>query len=116
MTTTFSYRGSHAKEDPVRRVKYITFSVSRYRKYLKTLHFNDLVTINQAVRAAERYLSQPVTEKHFERVKDDLFHSNYTWEQAQKEYKTRGDLLTDAVWLEGFHVSDNGELTMDIGS
>jgi hypothetical protein len=46
--------------------------------------------VAEAVEEVEKYLSFPLTEKYYDRVKDNLFHDPMSWEEAQKFYDYRG--------------------------
>lgn len=82
----------------------ITFDISRFSRYKDKLIFNEPVSEAEAVKAVESYLSEPITEHYFERVKDDLFHSvsilNFD-ELIENGFLKRGNLLTEAIFLEG---------------
>ena len=75
------------------------------------------MTRKAAIQAAEAYLNQPLTQEWFEARADALFESDLTWEAAQKNYKTRGSLLTDMIYIEDLsHVTEDGVMSMDFGS
>ena len=98
-------------------VKSVKFDVSRFGKFTHTIKFSEPVTVFTAVLAAEKFLSEPLTKEWYEKVQSDLFYNETPWEKAKTEYKCRGDLLTDAVWMEGIDVNEaNGMLTFRIGS
>lgn len=80
-------------------VKKITFSVSRYGKHKKTLFFKKPISELKAIKKTEKYLSKPYSEKYYEKVKDDLFYSELSYEEAFGEFITKGDLLTDCIFL-----------------
>ena len=96
-----------------KQVNSVTFSISRYSKYMETLHFDTFLTVKQAVERVEDYLSEPLTQEYYEKIQDDSFIN--TWDEAKKEYKTRGDALSGAIFLEECDVYDN-ELSFSIGS
>jgi len=78
---------------------HIKFDISRYGKHTHTLVFDKAMTINQAIKKAEEYLSEPLTEEYYNNIKDDLFNCE-GWEEDKKYFKCRGNCLTDAKFLE----------------
>lgn len=109
----FFYKNSTGvKEYPnvEKNISSVVFDISRYGEHRETIKFKENVTIKYAVEEVEKYLSEPVTEEYFERVEDDLFDSDMDWEGL-----TRGDLLTDARYLEEFYINNN-VLEFGIGS
>lgn len=100
---------------PVKNVNSVTFDISRYGKQTHTLHFKEPVAQHEAISAAERFLSEPLTEEYYNQIKDDLFNKEMSWEQAKIEYEHRGACLTDARFLEFVELKD-GTLTLFCGS
>lgn len=99
------------------KAKKIAVPVSRYGKYDAILTVKKPITERVAVQLAELYLSSPITKAHFERVKDDLFDDDLEWETLkEKGYETMGDLLTDAIFLEGIYVDKDGVMHFEMGS
>ncbi len=96
-------------------VNSVKFNISRYGKFKETLTFNPAVSEKEAIEAVETYLSQPLTEEYFDRIKSDMFHDYLSWEKAQEDYYCRGDCLTDSKFLERVYLKD-GEMTFFIGS
>lgn len=80
----------------------IRFDISRYGSHQKTLRFKTKVTEKKAIRYAEKYLSKPLSERYYNRIKEDLFH-RYEWDQAKHIFNTRGDCLTDLKFLESVY-------------
>lgn len=98
------------------KVLSVKFNISRYGKYTKTLTFSRQISINNAIEKAEEYLSQPVTEEYYNEIRDDLF-DNETWEQVKDKNYIRGDLLSDAIFLESASISRKGGcVTLSCGS
>jgi len=81
------------------KVKSVQFDLSRYGSVKKIIKFPTPVTYQEAILAAEEYLSQPLTKEYYEIIKEDTFHE-HEWEEAKKWFKCRGDCLTDAKFLE----------------
>jgi hypothetical protein len=96
-------------------VKEVQFNISRYGKFKHRIVFDNPVTVRQAVREVEWYLSQPLTQDYYEPMVWDTFHE-MSWEEASKSFKWRGDCLTSARYLEGIDVSSKGIMTLAIGS
>jgi hypothetical protein len=99
----------------VENVKCVRFDISRYGKYEAEQDFAKPLTVMGAIRKVEEFLSGPLTQEYYERVKDDTFHE-FEWDRAQNYFKCRGAVLTDAIHLEGFNVDHNGVLRFSIGS
>jgi len=117
VSTGFQYDNCLDREycDKKHIVNNITFFISRYREYSKTITFKTPVTEKHAILAAEQYLSKPLTKKYYERIKEDTFHGQ-SWEDVKEIFTSRGDCLTSAVFLEEVTISEAGHLTMFIGS
>lgn len=79
--------------------------------YTETITFKKPVTEADAITAAEKFLSEPVTEEYFLPRADALFHKN----RKYTDYKTRGDMLSDLRFLEIVNIVD-GEMEMDFGT
>ena len=104
------------KENGKKCVTSLKFDVSRYGAVTHTLEFVEPVTKTVALEAIERYLSEPVDEDHFARVRNDLFDVTRYNNQNLSKY-TRGDLLTDARFAEHFRcIGGNGEYELECGS
>ena len=104
-------------DDTVKNVKSVTFNISRYAKYSMTIRFDyqKPMTEKGTIEYVEEFLSKPLTEDWFNMVRDDTFHE-FTWEEAKEQFVCRGDVLTDAKFLEGTHLSQDGNMTFGIGS
>lgn len=81
----------------------VKFCTSRYDKHSKTLTapIGETWTAKCALEKAEEWLSQPMTEEHYESIKDDTFHS-MDWAEAQQCMRLRGEGMGDRVFLEHF--------------
>lgn len=73
----------------------INFPVSRYEKYIVTLSFEKPLIITEAIKRAEKFLSQPLTEKWWNKVKDNLIIDVPDYDQM-----CRGSLLGDFIFIE----------------
>jgi hypothetical protein len=113
--TQFSYHLSTPKplDQVQRKCVTITFDVGRYGINTHTMVFETKVTEVEAVRAVERWLSQPMTVEHLERLieDNDLFDSDATLQ----DYPIRGDALGDCIYLESV-ICDEGHITLLCGS
>jgi hypothetical protein len=49
---------------------HITFDISRYGKYTRTITFNTPLTEKEAVREAESYLSVPIDRDYYNLIRD----------------------------------------------
>ena len=100
-----------------RNIQVIIFDISRYGKYSHAINFNVPVSEKEAIKKIEKYLSEPITEYYFNKVKDDLFENDLEYnELSEKGYKCRGDLLTDASFLEEIKVVKEGVVIVKGGS
>lgn len=111
---SFRYIIVNSNFDSRRNVSKVIFNTSRYGKHQAVIEFGEPVTEIEAVQEAEKWLSQPLTEDHFELVKDDLFTIRPVWEGYK--YSSRGTLLGSAIYLERIIRGDNGVITLRVGS
>ena len=81
------------------KVKKIRFDISRYGEFSEVIEFPKTVSIDEAVKAVEEFLSQPLDEAYYMKIREDLFHEA-PWEEAKEWFHTRGDCLTDCKFLE----------------
>lgn len=93
----------------------VKFSISRYDKYSHTILFDKPCSVPDAISAAEEYLSYPLTEEYYNKFRDDLLESEWTWEQAKNEYNNRGECLSDCGCLRYVELDDNGILSLFCG-
>nr|QBK90991.1 MAG: hypothetical protein LCPAC201_02920 [Pithovirus LCPAC201] len=96
-------------------VKYITFPISHTEKHYHRINFAIPVTERQAIEAAERFLSKSLDEKYYDMIADDLDGKHLSWIKAMKQYKYRGDCISDqkfngCVWISGIR---NGNLDIN---
>lgn len=96
-------------------IRSVRFAISRYAKYELTIRFRTPVTEETAIKQVEEFLSTPLSEDYYSIVKADTFHEA-DWEDAQRMFKCRGDVLTDCRFLEAVYVSPAGELSFGMGS
>jgi len=100
--------------DDVKNIDTVVFNISRFGKYKHELVFSNKVSEKEAIETVERYLSKPLREIYYNNIKDDLFH-NAQWDEAKTFFVSRGDCLTDSVFLEETTIKD-GQLSFFIGS
>ena len=105
-------RPYHTKSN--KDIKSITFPISRFEKYMHTINFLPRVNEKQAIEAAEKYLSEPLTEEWYSKVQDDTFYE-FPWESAKDTYKNRGETLTDLRFIEIIEIKD-GKMKLILGS
>ena len=118
---TFAYINCLDREyaDTKAKIERVVFDYSRFGSHKHTIHFTkdgvaQPVTEKAAITAAEAWLSEPLTEEHYEKIKHDLFHG-YEWEDAKEVFGCRGECLTDSCYLEIAHF-ERGTLTLECGS
>ena len=103
-------------ENTNKQYRSITFNISRYGKYQKTIKFGKQVTEQEAVRAAEKYLSVAVSNIYYKKIRDDSFIESNTFKEFNQHYKTRGDCLSDARMLEQIDQLNGTALVIHCGS
>ena len=102
--------------DDEQKVKSVSFKISRYGKFTKTIKFSPKATEKEAIMAVEIFLSKPLTKQYYEKIKNDTFHE-HEWKEAKKYFNCRGDCLTDAKFLEVVYFDEETkEMTFFIGS
>ncbi len=94
-----------------RCVRSITFPISRSWDVEHTIGFANPVTKKTAVKAAEAFLSGPVTRDLFAKI-----ISHTTFEAVVAKRLSIGDLMGDAKFLESFDTNTNGDVQLGIGS
>ncbi len=102
--------------DSRKNIKRIFFFISRYGEVEEIIEFPQPVSEFEAVKAVEAYLSQPLDDAHYEKVKDDLFVGVDSKEKAFKWYQTRGDCLGDCHFLESVRTDSQGNCLLRCGS
>jgi len=121
----FHYQNTEwLKEETRNDITSVKFVLSRYEKYTKTIKFEVPVTVQFALKQAELYLSQRLTKRYYDQIKDDLFINVDTckeekknnskfdsdgfmkWKHVFKEYKTRGDCLSSLNGICGLEVKE----------
>lgn len=113
----FRYTNSLGRkyENSASNVSSVTFSISRYGVHAHTINLWPMVTEAVAIAAAERYLSESLTEDHFAQIRDDLFGGDMSWTEAAALYRCKGDCLSSARFLEVVELSD-GAMALHCGS
>lgn len=102
---------------PEEYIKSIKFNISRYGECSHTLYFESLLTDEDAVKEVEEWLSAPITKEYFESVKDDLFDSDLEFEDLEEnDFRCKGDLLTDAIFLECLNQIGDNDVEIECGS
>lgn len=96
-------------------VESVEFDISRHGNFTKTLKFDVPVSEKTAIELINKYLSRPLTEKYFNKIKEDTLYDDCSWDEVKEHYKCRGDCLSDARFLEGIHIK-NGVMSFFIGS
>jgi hypothetical protein len=102
MLDKFKYKLCIDLDNITKNIDKITFDISRYAKYKKTIHFDEMVTVKFAVEKAEELLSEKLTIDYYNSIKDDVFFKFNSIDE-ELEYinnKNKGQLLTDCIWLE----------------
>ena len=89
----FSYIGTSFRI-PDKKVKGIVFDISRYGKHKHRIDFDELIPIDEAICKVERFLSTPLDDEYYEKIKDDLFYDERDY------FDSRGDCLGDLKFLE----------------
>ena len=112
MESTLAY----TYENTNKQYRLIIFNISRYGKYQKTIKFARYVTEQEAIRAAEKYLSVPVSNKYYRKIRDDLFIQSNSFKEFNQHYKTRGDCLSDAKMIKHIQVLDGTTLVLHCGA
>lgn len=113
----FQFTRGDFKLSSVKDVNSVTFDISRYGMYTKTLTFNDFLSEKEAIEQVEEYLSQPLTREWYEKVKDDLYfdtYENYFEDSTSKP--CRGDLLTSLIYLDDIMRIDKSHIRLRLGS
>jgi hypothetical protein len=94
----------------------VTFAITWWGRVKKTIEFKTPVDDIKAIAAAEKYLSKELTQKYFEEVRHDLRNNKESWNDAKKDFKTRGDLLIGQYILEVIERNKNGAVELLCGS
>jgi len=89
----FSYYRSEFKV-PDKQVTSIIFDISRHGKYTHRIDFAEPIPADNAIYVVERFLSVPLDDEYYNRVRDDL------WIDERHYFETRGDCLGDLKFLE----------------
>ena len=102
-------------DDAKHDIQSVLFNTSRYGKHHHVITFDELVTEKVAIEAVEAYLSEPLTEEYYNKIKEDTFHQ-IPWEEAKKEFRCRGATLTNSRFIEDTEVDEDGQLSFFVGS
>jgi len=103
--------------DNAKKIKSIRFPISRYGIHEKIIEFNDLISINDAIKQAEKFLSQLYNKQYFDKMKDELFIKSYdNFEDILHQYPIRGSLLGCCIFLEHISINKQNQLCIQTGS
>jgi hypothetical protein len=97
-----------------RYVLVVTFDISRYGRYQNFIEFDYPRTEKEAIKAVEQHLSTLLDERYFNKIKDDLFITE--WSEAKEHYICIGDCLSDCKYLEMISRKDGGRIYLSCGS
>jgi hypothetical protein len=101
--------GEYDSKDEI--VKSARFDIGCYGKRERVLNFTAPVTQNDAVEWIEDFLSEPLTQEYYEEIRTDTFYA-YPWDIAKNLFKYRGDIMADAIFIEGISVDGDGQLSL----
>ena len=95
----------------------VEFAVSPDNQHHRCIDFmGDKVTVAEAVREVEAYLSVPITREYYEANKDDVWNK---WSyEAKKAWgcEIRGEMLGSCKFLDVIELDSDGCLTLKTGS
>lgn len=91
----------------IKCVKSVTFNISRYGEFTKTIAFKEKQTQKDAIEQVEKYLSEPITESYLKKFNTALFN--------EENFKIKGELLGECKFLEDLEQKGN-HLTIICGS
>lgn len=98
-------------------VKSVRFPICLYPSVYQVLMFKTPKTEADAIQAAEQYLSEPMDEAYYNRIKDDLNPSLFdSWATAKASLQYRGDVFDAAVCLEYAVRDSKGQLVLWCGN
>jgi hypothetical protein len=109
----FSYQISGGYRYPVSKVRGVRFAQGRYHKNLVKMEFARPMNWQDALQVVERYLAQPLTPEHFQKLANsgDLFPSS-----LPEDFKVIGDCLGDCKFVDSLNVSSSGIMEIECGS
>jgi hypothetical protein len=82
---------------PSKKIVSILFDISRYGKHQCRMDFDEPLYINEAICKVEHFLSLPIDDEYYDKVKDDLFCKR---SDLRNYLELRGDCLGDLKFLE----------------
>ena len=94
-------------------VKSIVFDISRYGKHTHRIDFDEPVYLNEAICKVESFLSLPLDDEYYEKVKDDLFCKR---SDLRGYLEVRGDCLGDCKYLEEVKEIEPNVVMIECGS
>lgn len=90
-------------------VRSITFSVSFKSDQQDTIIFAEPVSFQDAIKAVELYLSEPINEKWYNGIiRYDSHWAHYDW--CSLSLKCRGDLLGNRTRIKAFSIENGGHI------
>lgn len=92
-------------------IRSVTFPIKRNGGPTRIIRFPTPVTQKAAVKAAESFLSGPLTRELFAVIctTDNDVCSDKTFESVVADRLSIGDLLDEDTFLTGFHTTDQGD-------
>ena len=81
----------------------------------EVLCFEEPLSIKEAVKRGEKYLSEPLTKEHYLKVQA---LEDWWYDQPFEEYEgtIRGDLLGYLIFLEGVEINEDSIAMLILGS
>jgi hypothetical protein len=116
MSGMFRYQKSYEMDAVYKNLKFVEtvrFDIGRYNEISETITFKKPVSIKDAIKKVEEYLSQPLTAEYFNKVKSDTAYDDSTWDDVKDDFQIRGDIV--AGFLEDIEI-DNSEIILITGS
>jgi hypothetical protein len=112
----FRYHKSYELDEDYKNLKFVEsvrFDIGRYNEISEIIKFQKAVSIKDAIKKVEEYLSQPLTKEYFNKVKSDTQYDDSSWDDVKDDLKIRGDIV--AYYLEDIEI-DNSEIILITGS
>jgi hypothetical protein len=105
----FEYKKCYDMYD-TKIINKVQFDISRYHKYKEIINFEEDVSVREAIKTVEEYLSTEISEDYFNKIKNDHYE-----EYKYTDFKYRGDVLFKCIFLDIVDIN-NGLLTLNVGS
>lgn len=91
-------------DDTDKCYSFVEFCISRYGAFWHTLTFDNPVSEKEAIDKIEEYLSQPMDDEYYNRIKRNLFPG-----MKREEFSIRRDALGDCIFIETIEVGMNDD-------